>query len=129
MCEMFRTYCRLVRRHALGKFSPVVQKSILIINADLSADVSPSSLAKTQGVSLEYLSTVFRKETGKTLTEYIRERRIEYAEYLLKTTNLQIQTVALHCGILDAQYFSKLFKAQIGQTPLQYRRSFHIKPI
>lgn len=122
MKEMFLTYCRLVRRHSLRKYSPVVQKSILIIDADLSADLSPKLLAKSQGITLGYLSAVFRKETGKTLSCYILERRIEYAEYLLSTTDLQIQTISLHCGIMDAQYFSKLFKRLVGTTPMQYRK-------
>ena len=123
MNEMFRSYCRLVRKHALQKFPLVVQKTILIIDADLSADLSPKLLAKSQGVTLGYLSAIFRKETGKTISQYICARRMEYAEYLLTTTNLQIQTIALHCGIMDAQYFSKLFKSYTGKTPLQYRRT------
>lgn len=123
MQEMFRSYCRLVRKHALQKFPLVVQKTILIIDADLSADLSPKLLAKSQGVTLEYLSAVFHKATGKTISQYICTRRMEYAEYLLTTTNLQIQTISLHCGIMDAQYFSKLFKKYTGKTPLQYRRS------
>jgi AraC-like DNA-binding protein len=47
---------------------------------------------------------------------------MEYAEYLLNSTTLQIQTVALHCGILDLQYFSKLFKRHSGMTPTEYRQ-------
>ena len=123
MSEMFREYCRLVRKHALRKYSPVVQKTILTIDADLSVDLSPKRLAEKQSVTLGYLSAVFKKETGKTLSEYIRTRRMEYAEYLLKTTSLQVQTVALHCGIMDAQYFSKLFKAHHGKTPAEYRKT------
>ncbi len=123
MSEMFRSYCRLVRKHAIQKFPLVVQKTILIIDADLSADLSPKLLAKSQGVTLGYLSAVFRKETGKTISQYICTRRMEYAEYLLTSTNLQIQTISLHCGIMDAQYFSKLFKKYKGKTPMQYRRS------
>lgn len=127
MTEMFRTYCRLVRKHSIQKYSLVVQKAILIINADLSADLSPKVLAASQGISLGYLSAVFKKETGKTLSQYICERRMEYAEYLLTTTNLQVQTISLHCGIMDAQYFSKLFKKHFGVPPLQYKGS--IRPI
>lgn len=123
MTEMFRTYCRLVRKHSIQKYSLVVQKTILIINADLSADLSPKLLAKCQGISLGYLSAVFKKETGKTLSQYVCERRMEYAEYLLTTTNLQVQTISLHCGIMDAQYFSKLFKKHYGIPPLQYKSS------
>ena len=123
MGEMFRSYCRLVRKHALQKFSPVVKKTILIVDADLSANLAPGELAASQGISLGYLSAVFKRETGKTLSAYIRERRMNYAAYLLGSTNLQIQTVALHCGIMDVQYFSKLFRRQMGQSPTEYRQS------
>jgi YesN/AraC family two-component response regulator len=58
-----------------------------------------------------------------TVSEYIREKRINYAEHLLLTTHLQIQTVALHCGIMDVQYFSKIFKKQTGKTPKEFRNS------
>ena len=46
---------------------------------------------------------------------------MEHAAHLLGSTSLQIQTVALHCGIMDVQYFSKLFKRQTGMTPSDYR--------
>ena len=122
MNETFQSYCSLVRKHSLKRYPQVVQKTILIIDGDLSADLSPKLLAKSQGVTLGYLSTVFKKETGKTISEYVRLRRMEYAEHLLKTTNLQIQTIALRCGIMDAQYFSKQFKAYRGVTPFEFRR-------
>ena len=121
MCEMFRSYCRLVRKHSMRSYSPLVQKTVLIVDSDLSADLSLSSLAALQDVSSGYLSAVFKRETGKTLSEYVRERRINHAAHLLSTTNLQIQSVALHCGILDVQYFSKLFKRETGKTPKEYR--------
>lgn len=123
MLEMFRSYCRLVRKHRLSGYSLVVQKIILSIDADLSQNLSSGTLAKKQGISLGYLSSVFRKETGMTVSEYIRERRMEYARYLLGSTKLQIQTVAFNSGIMDVQYFSKLFKKRFGQTPSEYRNS------
>ena len=123
MHELFRAYCRLVRKHSLANCSPVVQKTILLIDSDLSANLTLASLASAQGISSGYLSTVFHKETGKTVSEYIRERRIKHATHLLSTTHLQIQTVALHCGIMDVQYFSKIFKKQTGKTPKEYRES------
>ena len=95
----------------------------MLIEKDLAADLSPHLLAENQNVSLGYLSTVFRKETGKTLSEYIREKRIKHAAHLLRTTHLQIQTVALHCGIMDVQYFSKTFKKYMGVTPTSLREA------
>jgi YesN/AraC family two-component response regulator len=123
MCEMFRAYCRLVQKHSIKNFSPPVQKAILFIDSDLSANLSPNLIAERQGISLGYLSTIFKKETGKTISEYIREKRIKHAAHLLKTTHLQIQTVALHCGIMDVQYFSKIFKRETGKTPKEYREN------
>ena len=121
MREIFRSYCRLVRKHSTNKYSPIVQKAILMIDSNLSSALSTGTLAANQNISEGYLSTIFKKETGKTVSEYIREKRIEHAIYLLRTTHLQIQTVALYCGIVDVQYFSKIFKKHVGKTPKEYR--------
>ena len=119
--EMFITYCRLVKKHSLKNYSPIVQKAIVTIDADLSADLSLSTLAESQNVSAGYLCTIFKKETGKTPIEYIREKRINHACHLLATTHLQVQTIALNCGIVDVQYFSKTFKKIVGKTPKEFR--------
>lgn len=123
MKDMFKAYCRLVRKHSMKDYSPIVQKAIVLIESDLSANLSLSSISASQSVSAGYLSTVFKNETGKTVTEYIREKRMKHAAHLLSTTFLQIQTVALHCGIMDVQYFSKTFKKYMGMTPKEYRDS------
>lgn len=123
MKEMLGTYCRLVRKHSIGSYSPNVQKTITMINADLSANLTLSTIAEAHGISPGYLSSVFKKEVGMTVSEYIREKRMNYAEHLLSTTHLQIQTIALHCGIMDLQYFSKIFKKHTGKTPKEYRNS------
>lgn len=121
MLEMFRAYCRLVRKHTMQGLSPIVRKAVLMIDADLSANLSLATLAEAQNVSSGYLATVFKKETDKTVSEYIREKRVKQAKHLLSTTNLQVQTIALHCGIMDVQYFTKLFKKETGKTPKEYR--------
>jgi AraC-like DNA-binding protein len=121
MREMFSSYCRLVYKHSMKQYSPIVKKTILVIDSDISAELSLNTLAQKQGISAGYLATVFKKETGKTVSEYIQDKRIDHAIYLLNTTNLQIQTVALHCGIMDVQYFSKIFKKKVGKTPREYR--------
>ncbi len=122
MSNMFQEYCLLVRKHATGSYSPTVQKALLMIDGDLSADLSLRALAAAQNISPAYLSTVFKKETGKTVTEYVNAERMELAAHLLESSKLQVQTVALHCGILDVHYFSKLFKKHTGKTPRQYRQ-------
>ncbi len=121
MANMYRSYCLLVRKHKTRNHSPIVQKAKLMIESDLSSDISLRTLAAAQNVNPSYLSTLFKKETGMTVTEYICTERMNLAVKLLETTRLQIQTVALHCGILDVQYFSKLFKKHTGMPPKEYR--------
>lgn len=121
MTDMFRDYCKLVKKHTTKGYSPIVKRAVVAIESDPSAEMNLHVLAEKLRVSNGYLSTIFKKETGKTVTQYIREKRLSYAEHLLKSTNLQIQTVALHCGMVDVQYFSKLFKRHTGKTPSQFR--------
>ena len=123
MTEMYRSYCRLVRKHSMKNYSTPVRRAIAMVHADLSSKLSLHILADKQNLSPGYLSTVFKKETGKTVTDYILSERMQLAMHLLGTTRLQIQTVALHCGIIDVQYFSKLFKKYVGKTPKEYRES------
>lgn len=121
MPEMFRTYCQLVRKHSMKDYSPLVQKAVACIEADLAGNLSLKTLSSALNISGSYLSTIFKKETGRTLTDYINRRRIEQAKHLLETTHLQVQTIAQHCGIMDVHYFSKVFKKLTSQTPKQYR--------
>lgn len=121
MVEMFRSYCRLVKNHSSKKYSPMIQKIVTVVDYDISANLTLNTLADMLNINASYLSSRFKKEMGMTLTEYVHERRIGQAKYLLKTTNLQIQTVAQYCGILDLHYFSKLFKKHTGQTPKEFR--------
>lgn len=119
--EMFCSYCRLVKRHAMKPYSPPVQKTIACIETDLSADLKLHTLAKLQNLSSAYLSDLFKRETGQTLTAFVNQKRIQQAMQLLRSTHLQIQTIAQHCGMPDVQYFSKLFKKMTGKTPREFR--------
>lgn len=119
--KTFKTYCKLVKDNSNTHYSPLIEKVIIIIESDLTTDLTLSKLAKKCNVSSGYLSAVFKKETNQTLTNFVNHRRIAEAKKLLNSTNLQIQTIAQHCGILDVPYFSKLFKKYVGVSPKQYK--------
>lgn len=123
MCEMVRTYCRLVRMHAISHYPPLVQRTLTYMDANLAGDLSLRNLAAVQNVSGSYLSSMFHREYGKTVTECVMEKRMDAAASLLVSTHLQIQTVAQHCGFSDVNYFSKTFKRCFGVTPRQYREN------
>ena len=121
MTDCVNVYCRLVKKYSATQYAPFVRKTVAYIESDLAGDLSLRALAELQNINASYLSTLFHKETGKTITEFVNEKRMELASRLLRTTQLQIQTVAQHCGMSDVNYFSKIFKKFYGATPKQYR--------
>ncbi len=121
MHDMIYKYCALVKNHSMKNYSLLVQKVITIIDSDLTADLSLHRQAEMLNVNASYLSTLFKKETGMTLTEYVAKKRVDHAAFLLASTNMQIQNIAQHCGIFDVNYFTKIFKKHKGKTPKEYR--------
>ena len=104
-----------------------MQKAVTYIETEPAADLHLQHLAHTLNLSAGYLSTLFHRETGKTVTEYVTHARMETAANLLRSTQLQIQTVAQHCGITDVNYFSKVFKKHFGMTMREWRAR-HLAP-
>ena len=121
MKDMVGKYSLLVKEHSAKNYASPVQKVMTIIDSDLMADLSLKNLSSVLNVNPSYLSSLFKKETGTTLTEYVSKKRIDYAAFLLRTTSLQVQTIAQHCGVFDVNYFTKMFKKQTGKTPKEYR--------
>ncbi|MGN0204798.1 MAG: helix-turn-helix transcriptional regulator [Coprococcus sp.] len=121
--QMVRDYCSLIRHHNLKDYSILTQKIITCVNSDLQADLTLKSLAEQLSVNASYLSTLFKKETGMPLTEYVNGCRIEHAQKLLLVTDLPIKEIAHQCGMADVYYFNRLFKRLTGTTPKKYRKA------
>lgn len=119
--EMIRKYCILVKEQSLKRYSHLISRVITLVSYDLASDLSLKNIAAILNVNGSYLSAAFKKECGETLTDYVRRKRMENAVYLLAHTDKQIQTIAEECGIMDPNYFIKLFKKQYDMTPTQYR--------
>ncbi len=120
--SMVRKYALLVRNHSMSNYSPLIQQAMFLIHQDLTAELSLTFIAGALHVNASYLSSLFKKEHGITLTDYITQNRINHAIFLINSTRLPVSAIAQQCGIPDVQYFSKLFKRQVGLSPLQYRK-------
>ena len=119
--ELITGYCGLVKEYGLNHYSRPVQDAIILIQTDMTADVSLAAIADKLDLNHSYLSTLFRKETGQSISGYVLERRIQRAQHLLSTTPLSIQDIAWEVGIPDANYFARLFRRETGHTPRSYR--------
>lgn len=122
--EMIRSFCLLVKEHSLSQYSFYVGQTITLVQYDLTADLSLKTTAAQLNVNPSYLSKLFHKECGCTLTEFVNRQRIDRAVLLLSNSKKAVQDIAAECGIQDVNYFIKLFKRQTGLTPNQYRRNY-----
>lgn len=121
LVKMLRAYCQQVKKHNTKNYSLPVQNAILHIDSNIGGDLSLKAISEAQRINASYLSTLFKKETGRTVTDYVNNKRVEMAKNLLKNTKLQVQTISQHCGISDVNYFSKIFKKYTDNTPKEYR--------
>lgn len=125
--EMMHKYCLLVRNYSKRGYTPIVRDALNYIDFNLREPLSLKRIAEQVNISPSYLSAQFRKETGKTLTDYINEKRIRDSLVLLSATELPIQKVAEQVGIYDENYYSRLFKKYLNQTAKQYRNMMRLR--
>ncbi|MBD1551659.1 helix-turn-helix transcriptional regulator [Pseudomonas typographi] len=106
----------LSRRDALARMTDYVRKHL----ADPALDLK--TVAAATYLSPNYLTHWLRKETGKTFSELVLERRMHLARSLLLGSERSIGDIAGLCGFADEAYFSRRFRQAHGMAPSQFRR-------
>ncbi|MDR0519634.1 MAG: response regulator [Clostridiales Family XIII bacterium] len=92
------------------------------IMENYKADITLTDVAEFVHLNPNYISTLFKKETGSTFMNYLQEYRMEKARALLRDTTMRVFEIALEVGYQDERHFAKLFKKIIGLTPNEYRK-------
>ena len=104
--------------------SAIIKKIHEFILENYKEKINRDEIASYVYLNPAYLSRLFKKETGKTLTEYVTELRINEAKRLLSNTDNTITAIAEEIGYYNYSYFSKIFKDIIGLTPGEYRKRY-----
>lgn len=105
------------------------KQSLLVVEAKklmiqhYSTGITLEEIAQKLHVTEEYLSTVFKKDTGTTFSETIRTYRINRVKELLRTSKLSIHNIAQLAGYSDGKYMSRVFKEMTGMSPNEYRKA------
>nr|WP_239585641.1 response regulator [Lysinibacillus composti] len=105
----------------MGGMNQVVIQAVSFIETNYFKEITLDDLSAEVGLSQSYLSTIFKKVTGKSFIEYLNDLRIEKAKQLLNTSNLKVFEVANKVGFNDPKYFSKQFKRITGISPNAYK--------
>lgn len=96
-------------------------KLLRYVNRNYRGDISLSGAAKALYMNPNYVSQLFKKESGVTFVHYINQKRVEDAKEMLVTTQKPVTDIAIEVGFNDYFYFIKTFKKFTGITPGQYR--------
>ena len=118
-------YCAAQVRKKLraGRCNPYVERCKKRILSSMQETVGAGDLAKETGLSMDYLSKLFRRYEGVSVTEYILNVKIEAACNMLKYSDRQIGAIADYLSFGSLSYFSRVFKRKTGMSPQQYRKN------
>ena len=114
-------------RQYINKSDSVTSQVCAYIDAHYREEIHREELGELVFLNTDYLSRIFKKEKGISISNYIIQKRVEEAKKLLTQSTLPINTVSLYVGYSNFSYFTKIFKDNTGYAPLEYRRSFSEK--
>jgi AraC-like DNA-binding protein len=110
------------RENATANTSSFIEKATAYIHARFKENPSLEEVASEVYFNKRYFCTVFRKVTGKTYKEYLREVKLKHALNLLQHTNLSVTAVAMESGYLSISHFNREFFAYYKNTPTHVRK-------
>lgn len=109
-------------RQGASSCTELVKGTLERLEAGYSKELSLEEIALDLGVTPQYLSKLFRQETGHTFKEHLIDLRISEARRLLRETVLSAREISYAVGYDDPNYFVRLFKKITGLTPKEYQR-------
>lgn len=101
--------------------SKPVARCIDYIYDHLHTKITLANLSELTGLNSSYLSRLFHKETGMTVSDYIQQTKIETAKNMLLHSSYSAAEIASILAFSDQSYFSEVFKKQTGLTPKRYQ--------
>lgn len=123
--EMLIELTTAVRDHLVNTsgYSPAIVKVVEYLSLNYTQNINIDVLCQISDYSSSHLAKIFKHETGRTITQYIADLRCRQAAEMLRETNLPVQEISSYVGYTDNNYFVKVFKRVMGNTPSEYRAS------
>ncbi len=121
--RMVETFIEKVNAANTSKYSPIIRNTITYIMNHLTEKLVLNDIAQNVYVHPNYLSSLFKKEVGMSLFEYILKRRIDESTYFLKYSNESIADIAALYQFCNQSYYIKTFNKFMHISPYVYRHS------
>ena len=121
-------YC--TRMRDLSKKQVVSRYVVLAIDyirMHVQEPITVEQVAHELSVNSSYLSKLFKQEMGKSISEYIRDSKIEIAEHMLRHLDDTSLQIANYLGFSSQSHFIQVFRKQTGMTPEEYRKKHYHK--
>ena len=120
--EMVMDYTEKMRRHSRNDTnSKHINDCKEYIYSHIKERITIEDLADEFGVSASYLSRLFKKETGISVSAYIRQQKIDIAKNLLQFSDYSIIDIANRLSFSSQSHFIQQFRESVGMTPRKYR--------
>lgn len=110
------------QKDAKNYYSPAISRVIDYIYHGKNKTLTLNQLASLVNLTPKYLSALFHKETGQTLTVFIHKVLIEKAQNLLAYSDYSLGEISTYLNFSSQSYFISIFKRYTGITPGQYRK-------
>lgn len=98
-----------------------IEKAANYIKQNYMNNITLDFIAGLFNLSPQHFSTVFRKTTGISFTDYLNKVRVEHSAHLLKETGKKITHIAMECGFNNTTHYNNVFKRLTGKTPSDFR--------
>ena len=99
------------------------------VHTHVSEDISLESISEVVYLTPNYISSLFKRETGVSFKDYVLQVKIQKAKELLQSNKLKINEIAQAVGYNNSTYFSKVFRRETGRYPSEYRQGIGLKDI
>lgn len=120
--KMLNDFIKVLKRYKEFVYNPLINRVIQYIKKNLDVSLTLEKISSIVNVHPNYLSFTFKKEVGKTLTEYIDDLKIEAIKQYINHTNLSINEISYNLNFNHVTYFYRYFKKHTGLTPKEYRK-------
>jgi len=122
MCEDYTKRMHTLQKKKIGSIH--IARCIDYIYDHLHTRITVEDLATQFQLNPSYLSRLFKKETGTSVSEYIQMRKIETAQNMLLYSDYNPAQIASTLAFPSQSYFTEVFKKRTGMTPTKYRSSY-----